>query len=103
MFEKALTEVHNDDKYSSMYTIATPYKVRDRLADLLIKHNIGIELEPVLLPCPFCGGEPEAVGDKGIIKIYCQECPCSISFPGVVYESDEDCVETWNSRTIKNK
>ena len=55
-----------------------------------------------LKPCPFCGGEAEAVYgfyDYNYWGVMCKECGCYIGG----YEPKEKHIEAWNRRVGEHK
>lgn len=53
-----------------------------------------------LLPCPFCGGEPNIGslgGDKENWAIWCK-CNMAISEMGINGETKEEIINSWNKR-----
>lgn len=55
-----------------------------------------------LLPCPFCGKEPEIDQDeiRGIMhwNVGCMNDDCLVDVETIDFESKEDAVKVWNQR-----
>lgn len=52
-----------------------------------------------LLPCPFCGGKVEMLGDGlGGIEIYCGNGNCFLQVEYAHHASVEEAIATWNRR-----
>lgn len=59
-----------------------------------------------LLPCPFCGGEADIVGDwktnySDYYQVFCENC--GVSQTGQDYEAEQEAIEAWNRRTCSCK
>lgn len=58
-----------------------------------------------LLPCPFCGGEPEQFEDKWMnyYWIGCKDDDCPATARGVKLKEERDAaIERWNKRVDLN-
>lgn len=60
-----------------------------------------VQVETVLLPCPFCGGQPKVfyeLHDLDDYVVQCSSCGASSCPVGIRYDKDL-AVQDWNNRT----
>lgn len=81
--QKLIKQVFTDYEYDDENFITTPHI--ENLEKILLQKATEMQTNPVenrvipqgeLLPCPFCGGEPEVYrADKSLV-VFCKECHC---------------------------